>query len=174
KALLDSGSAGNFISRTLCRQLKVPLELRSVPIQICCVTGAPPAGGLVRYITPPLRMQVGWLHEEKIRFLVLEKSTSDVILGRPWLTLHDPILSWQEGEILKWGDDCFSHCLSQVPALPLNSTSVESLTGVPHHDIPEAYSSFQDIFCPVRATQLPPHRPWDCAIDLLPGAPVPR
>ncbi|KAK3549109.1 hypothetical protein QTP70_032424 [Hemibagrus guttatus] len=27
---------------------------------------------------------------------------------------------------------------------------------------------------PMRASKLPPHRPWDCAIDLLPGEPVPR
>ncbi|XP_067233064.1 uncharacterized protein [Chanodichthys erythropterus] len=31
-----------------------------------------------------------------------------------------------------------------------------------------------DVFCPQRASKLPPHRPWDCAIDLLPGEPVPR
>ncbi|KAK3556238.1 hypothetical protein QTP70_006922 [Hemibagrus guttatus] len=31
-----------------------------------------------------------------------------------------------------------------------------------------------DIFCPRRASKLPPHRPWDCAIDLLPGESVPR
>ncbi|KAK3511511.1 hypothetical protein QTP70_008990 [Hemibagrus guttatus] len=24
------------------------------------------------------------------------------------------------------------------------------------------------------ATKLPPHRPWDCAIDLLPGAKLPK
>ncbi|KAK3505614.1 hypothetical protein QTP70_004681, partial [Hemibagrus guttatus] len=31
-----------------------------------------------------------------------------------------------------------------------------------------------DVFCPKRASKLPPHRPWDCAIDLLPGEPVPK
>ncbi len=28
------------------------------------------------------------------------------------------------------------------------------------------------VFCPKKASQLPPHRPWDCAIDLLPGESV--
>ncbi|KAL0199907.1 hypothetical protein M9458_003094, partial [Cirrhinus mrigala] len=32
----------------------------------------------------------------------------------------------------------------------------------------------EDVFCPKRAARLPPHRPWDCAIDLLPDAPVPQ
>ncbi len=41
-------------------------------------------------------------------------------------------------------------------------------------DIPEYYSHFSDVFCPKKATQLPPRRPWDCAIDLLPGESVPK
>ncbi len=41
-------------------------------------------------------------------------------------------------------------------------------------DIPEYYSHCRDVFCPKKATQLPPHRPWDCAIDLLPGESVPK
>ncbi len=41
-------------------------------------------------------------------------------------------------------------------------------------DVPSCYAPFSDIFCPKRVSKLPPHRPWDCAIDLLPGEPVPR
>ncbi|KAK3563945.1 hypothetical protein QTP86_006273 [Hemibagrus guttatus] len=41
-------------------------------------------------------------------------------------------------------------------------------------DIPACYAPFSDVFCPKRASKLPPHRPWDCAIDLLLGEPVPR
>ncbi|KAK3563121.1 hypothetical protein QTP86_016357 [Hemibagrus guttatus] len=41
-------------------------------------------------------------------------------------------------------------------------------------EIPACYAPFSDVFCPKRASTLPPHRPWDCAIDLLPGEPVPR
>ncbi|KAK3571107.1 hypothetical protein QTP86_001815 [Hemibagrus guttatus] len=41
-------------------------------------------------------------------------------------------------------------------------------------NIPACYSHFQDVFCPRKASKLPPHRPWDCAIDLIPGEPVPK
>ncbi len=41
-------------------------------------------------------------------------------------------------------------------------------------DIPPCYAPFSDVFCPNRAAKLPPHQPWDCAIDLLPGESVPR
>ncbi|KAK3519822.1 hypothetical protein QTP70_006474 [Hemibagrus guttatus] len=40
--------------------------------------------------------------------------------------------------------------------------------------IPACCSRFQDVFCPRKASKLPPHRPWDCAIDLIPGEPVPK
>ncbi|KAI2656629.1 Transposon Tf2-9 polyprotein [Labeo rohita] len=40
--------------------------------------------------------------------------------------------------------------------------------------IPLAYRVFQDVFSKSAATRLPPHRPWDCAIDLLPGATLPK
>ncbi|KAK3519698.1 hypothetical protein QTP70_001591 [Hemibagrus guttatus] len=44
----------------------------------------------------------------------------------------------------------------------------------PHHKYPGCYSRFQDVFCPRKASKLPPHRPWDCAVDLIPGEPVPK
>ncbi|KAL0187607.1 hypothetical protein M9458_014706, partial [Cirrhinus mrigala] len=43
-----------------------------------------------------------------------------------------------------------------------------------HFQFPQEYRAFQDIFSKVAATHLPPHRPWDCAIDLLPGAKLPK
>lgn len=35
--------------------------------------------------------------------------------------------------------------------------------------IPSDYMTFQDVSNKQAATHLPPHQPWDCAIDLLPG-----
>ncbi len=40
--------------------------------------------------------------------------------------------------------------------------------------IPSDYRAFQDVFSKQAATQLPPHRPWDCAIDLQPGYKLPK
>ncbi|KAL0195021.1 hypothetical protein M9458_008593, partial [Cirrhinus mrigala] len=41
-------------------------------------------------------------------------------------------------------------------------------------EIPAEYTAFQDVFSKQAATHLPPHRPWDCAIELLPGAQLPK
>lgn len=78
---------------------------------------------------------------------------------------------------------CFESCL-KLPTRPssptrstqllLQATTIESPRG--QHDIavPEEYSPFRDVFSKQLATRLPPHRPWDCAIELLPGATLPK
>ncbi|KAK3537178.1 hypothetical protein QTP70_002632 [Hemibagrus guttatus] len=58
--------------------------------------------------------------------------------------------------------------------LHFQATPVESSTETRTPDILACYSRFQDVFCPRKASKLPPHRPWDCAIDLIPGEPVPK
>ncbi|XP_043952230.1 uncharacterized protein LOC122819513 [Gambusia affinis] len=39
--------------------------------------------------------------------------------------------------------------------------------------IPSEYHDLAPVFSKTKALSLPPHRPYDCAIDLLPGAPLP-
>ncbi|KAK3548257.1 hypothetical protein QTP70_005823 [Hemibagrus guttatus] len=179
-ALLDSGSAGNFISRALCCQLQLKTTATPKIYQIHSVTGKPLRQ--VRCSVGPLQLQIGILHMEEIQLLVLEDSMADVILGHPWLEQHNPIISWRTGEILKWGNQCFNDCFPEflVPSLPKSekiqvyATSVESPLEKRSMDIPASYSHFSDVFCPKEASKLPPHRPWDCTIDLIPGEPVPK
>ncbi|KAK7883132.1 hypothetical protein WMY93_029306 [Mugilogobius chulae] len=40
-------------------------------------------------------------------------------------------------------------------------------------NVPSEYHDLQEVFSKDRALSLPPHRPYDCAIDLLPGATLP-
>ncbi|KAK3510289.1 hypothetical protein QTP70_033153 [Hemibagrus guttatus] len=179
-ALLDSGSAGNFISGSLCRQLHLHTTATPKVYQIHAVTGR--SLRQVCRLAGPLHLQIGALHIEEIHLMVLEDSKADVVLGRPWLEQHDPILSWKTGEVLRWGEQCFEGCFperpsprfSRVQKIQMHATSVESPFKSRSVDIPACYSHFRDVFCPRKASKLPPHRPWDCAIDLVPGEPVPR
>ncbi len=180
--LLDSGSAGNLIAGDLCRQLRLPTSITETAYEVQSITGKPLTRRHVRHSFGPLQLQIGQLHQEELHLLVLEGSTVDIILGRPWLVQHDPHLSWRTGEVLKWGESCFPHCFPRLPRpltvvpvqLPVHSTSIESPVEKQSINIPSSYSHFSDVFCPKRAAQLPPHRPWDCAIDLIPGEPVPH
>ena len=40
--------------------------------------------------------------------------------------------------------------------------------------VPQCYHDLKEVFNKARATSLPPHRVYDCAIDLLPGSSPPR
>ncbi|KAK3572897.1 hypothetical protein QTP86_010584 [Hemibagrus guttatus] len=44
----------------------------------------------------------------------------------------------------------------------------------PQDHLPQAYAEFREVFSKERASRLPVHQPWDCAIDLLPNASPPR
>ncbi len=181
-ALIDSGSEGNFISGDLCRQLQLPKTLSPTPFTAKSVTGKALNPGYVKHRIKPITLRVGCLHEEPFTPLVLENSTSAIILGRPWLIQHNPEVSWKNGDILRWGSTCFSTCFPKLPrpvppspkVIPIAMTSIESPKEKQSTAIPSCYASFADVFSPEKASHLPPHRPWDCAIDLEPGKTVPR
>ncbi|KAL0154280.1 hypothetical protein M9458_050393 [Cirrhinus mrigala] len=101
-ALIDSGSAGNFISGNLCRQLQLCTEASSKIYQIQPITGDTTSRTCIHRRCEPINLQIGLFHQEDIQFLVQEGATVDIILGRPWLVKHDPIISWGFGEVLKW------------------------------------------------------------------------
>ncbi len=111
--LLDSGSAGNFISGNLCQQLRLSTTATETTYQIQTITGTPLTRRLVKSCVGPLQLRIGLLHQESIHLLVLEESTVDIILGLPWLVKHDPVLSWKSGDVLKWGSNCFPQCFPQ-------------------------------------------------------------
>ncbi|MGL4479758.1 MAG: retropepsin-like aspartic protease [Aeromonas veronii] len=128
-AFVDSGSAGNFISGALCHQLKLKTFHSPKVYQIHAVTGCPLRQ--VRHMVGPLKFRIGVLHEKLIYLLVLEDSTSDVILGRPWLEQHDPNISWKTGDILKWGTNCFNGCFPNMPTPSKDYSPVTSQDSSP-------------------------------------------
>ncbi|KAL0186184.1 hypothetical protein M9458_017854, partial [Cirrhinus mrigala] len=93
--------------------------------------------------------------------------------------LHHPELSWDPYDIIRWSKHCHTNCLVNLPTSTvapvfLSSTQIESPEPAYTPEIPAEYMSFQDVFSKQAATQLPPHRPWDCAIDLLLEAQLPK
>lgn len=86
-AIIDSGSAGNFISVKLCHHLKLKKKYNKVCYNVHSITVRPLRRQQVRFSVGPVLLHVGLLHVENIKFLVLE-NTADIVLGRPWLIEH--------------------------------------------------------------------------------------
>ncbi|KAI2660981.1 Transposon Tf2-8 polyprotein [Labeo rohita] len=178
-ALIDSGSSGNFISSDCLKELQLSRLRHHQEYAVTTIQGKPLGRGKVQYSTPYVTLQIGLFHFERIKLLVLEGSTASIILGRPWLKIHNPELRWDTCYVTRWSKHCFTHCLSGIPShhatsVQLASTLVESPEPSSTQEIPADYRAFQDVFSKQAATKLPPHRPWDCTIDLLPGAQSPK
>ena len=165
-AFLDSGSASNFIDASLVNKFHIPVVRSLKPIFISTVNGER-LDGMVQFRTEPLQMDIGVLHSERLEFFVLPHCTSELLLGLPWLQRHCPVLDWTSGEVRSWGSACFGRCLKSVR---VKSAPVIS----PPPGLPEPYADFPDVFCKKQAEVLPPHRPYDCPIDLQPGTTPPR
>ncbi|KAK3561315.1 hypothetical protein QTP86_030620, partial [Hemibagrus guttatus] len=128
-APIDSGSALNLIHQDLIKTFNIPIQPCNSPLKVNAVNNKPIGDG-IRHQTLPMQLQVGLFHRETITFYVIDSPRHEIILGYPWLSVHNPVISW--------------------------------------------YQDLQEVFSKAKATQLPPHRPWDCAIDLLPNAMPPK
>ncbi|KAL0199776.1 hypothetical protein M9458_002963, partial [Cirrhinus mrigala] len=178
-ALIDLGSSGNFISQECSRQLQLSRQRHFQVYSVKTIQGKPLGCGKVRYSSPLIALQVGLFHKEDVRFLVLEDSTVSVILGHPWLHQHIPEFHWDLCDIIRWNEQCYDQCLSNLPlprSIPVHlaSTQVESPEPESSPEIPAEFVAFQDVFSKQAATHLPPQWPGDCAIKLLPGAQLPK
>ncbi|KAL0188171.1 hypothetical protein M9458_015270, partial [Cirrhinus mrigala] len=131
--------------------------------------GRPLGSGRINLTTDDLTLHIKPSHQETIRFFVIASPHSPVILGYPWLNQHGPTIAWTDRTITCWSPHCHAHCLhTQVkPAQALNKPGLTS-------SIPSEYQDLLEEFSRTKATHLPPHRPGDCAIDLIPGATPPK
>ncbi len=127
----------------------------------------------VHRITCPLSLTVSGNHRETISFFVFQSPYTPIVLGHPWLTQHNPQIDWVKGSVHSWNLSCHVNCLvSAVPAV--SSVSVFQEEPGDLFGVPEEYHDLRAVFSRSRATSLPPHRPYDCSIELLPGTMPPR
>ncbi|MGL4250315.1 MAG: DUF4939 domain-containing protein, partial [Aeromonas sp.] len=170
-ALLDSGAEACFIDETWAIEQGIPLlDLESSPSLYALDGSALPK---VRQRTVPLTLTVSGNHNETISLLVFKCPYAPMVLGHTWLVQHNPQLDWTKGTILSWKVSCHVSCLSSAMC-PVSSVSVFQEEPGDLSGVPEEYHDLREVFSRSRATSLPPHRPYDCSIDLLPGTSPPR
>lgn len=135
--------------------------------------GRIPSQGTVSHVTLPIKLVLSGNHHEEITFNLITAPNTPVILGFPWLTLHNPQVDWSAGRIASWSPFCHSNCLqSALP--PAGCATKDTCTELPDLSaIPSDYHVLREVFRKDLALSLPPHRPYDCEIKLLPDAPLP-
>ena len=118
---------------------------------------------------------------EIMQFHLFNSAQHLLIWGFPWLKTHNPHIDWLSGQIKGWGGNCEQTCkfgyfphhavtkAPQTVAVPDRSSDYPDLSKVT-----SCYDDIKEVFNKTKALSLPPNRPFDCAIDLLPGAHIPR
>ncbi len=170
QALIDSGAEGNFLDSDLAYRLRLPVIALSQPIAVHALNGLSLPS--ITHSTGPLRLVTSGNHTETIQFLLTDTPITPVVLGHPWLVLHNPHFNWSQSSILSWSEGCHATCL--LSACPSVSCSVFQDEHMDLSNVPSEYRDLKGVFSKSRAASLPPHRPYDCAIDLLPGTSPPK
>jgi hypothetical protein len=93
-----------------------------------------------------------------------------VVLGIPWLATHNPKISWRQRALKGWSRECSGRCTG----VSIGATTVESPDPVSTVHIPSEYADLAIAFSKTKASQLPPHRRGDCAINLQANAALPK
>ncbi len=100
-------------------------------------------------------------------FLLVDSPLTPVIMGHPWLTLRNLHIDWRSNSVLFWSERCHAVCL--VSACSPVSSSFFQREPVDLSNMPKEYLDLKEVSSKSWAASLPPHRPYDCAINLLPG-----
>lgn len=112
QVLVDSRADDNF------KTYNIPTHTLPSPRQVLAVDG----NLRVDYAkTEPLKPLLSSNHHEYIELLVISSPLNSVVLGIPWLKLHNPHVDWSTATIRNWTLHCHAHCLRS--ALPARSTN---------------------------------------------------
>ncbi|XDV19990.1 hypothetical protein PO909_025376 [Leuciscus waleckii] len=139
QALVDSGAEGNLMDFSLARKLHIPITALEHTITIHALNGQELPG--ITHVTGLITLITSGNHSERISLYLTQSPHAPIVLGHPWFAKHRPRIEWGQ-----------------------NSEEPVNLSNVP----PE-YLDLKEVFSKSRAASLPPHRPYDCAIDLLPA-----
>uniref|UniRef100_A0A3B3HM41 Gypsy retrotransposon integrase-like protein 1 n=1 Tax=Oryzias latipes TaxID=8090 RepID=A0A3B3HM41_ORYLA len=171
RALIDSGAEHSLIDQHLVKQFSLPTEPLSNPITAAGLGGKQLSR--ITHRTKPILALTSGNHREYIRFFVTQSPQTPIILGFSWLHLHNPHIDWSTLRITNWSTYCMANCLhSAIP--PTTTTSSGEINNVDLSKVPSCYHDLKPVFCKAKASALPPHRPYDCSIELLSGATLPK
>uniref|UniRef100_A0A3Q3ALY7 Gypsy retrotransposon integrase-like protein 1 n=1 Tax=Kryptolebias marmoratus TaxID=37003 RepID=A0A3Q3ALY7_KRYMA len=168
-ALIDSGAEQDLISDGLVKQLGLEPVPLSSPLPVMDISGQTITK--INCKVSNLQFLTSGNHRETGDFLVFSSPANQMILGFPWLQKHNPVINWTRKRIDSWSPFCLQHCLQS--ALPVSNVKSESELKIDLAKVPTEYHDLAAVFSKTKALSLPPHRPYDCAIELRPGEPLP-
>ena len=189
-ALLDSGCTGTTMDQQFTKEKGLETHKLPRPIPVYNADGSVnQAGSITEFAIVELTIND---HKEQIAMGLSQLSTHAIFLGYDWLQKHNLIVNWREHTLKFMCDN--DHIPNLVATDNDNEGEEPERLFVINHSylrnlsteiaiqsgkakqtqtfeevIPEAYHEFKDVFDKETFDELPPRRPWDHAIELLPG-----
>jgi hypothetical protein len=180
-ALIDSGASSSFIDREYAEIIGIPLKQLPNTIPVKTIDGSDLKDGDVTHCTVPVEIET-CLGPEKICFYVITTHRQAIVLGAPWLAKHNPDIDWRQRKVKlpnRHPDPANQRpqvsCNLIQPDISCSDADIPSPPNLTCDDvrdkvsIPKPFSNFADVFDKAILDSLPPHRHYDCAIDLEPG-----
>lgn len=108
-ALIDSGCSGfAFIDETFAHHNNLPLLPLKSPRALEVIDGRPISSGQITHLCYlPMTIDT---HHETVPFFVTKLGSYPLVLGIPWLQLHDATLRFKDNSILFNSDYCKDKC----------------------------------------------------------------
>uniref|UniRef100_A0A3P9MLE8 Uncharacterized protein n=1 Tax=Oryzias latipes TaxID=8090 RepID=A0A3P9MLE8_ORYLA len=171
QALIDSGAEHSLLDHSIVSRLSLPVETLDSPVRAAGLGGQHLS--LITHRTKPVLLITSGNHREDIQFFITHTPHTPVVLGFSWLKKHNPQFDWANPGIINWSELCLANCLrSAVPSIASSASSQSD--DIDLSNVPECYHDLCSVFSKSKAGSLPPHRPYDCAIQLLDGATLPK
>ena len=160
EVLIDSGADESLMDWWLAKKLGLKSEPLAKPIRARSLNGKELFA--ITHISEPIQLYIDH-HYELIHLYLFTSSSHSLILGQPWLFLHNPHINWRMGKIRKWGEGCTTNCFT--PAMPEETvTEIDLFSANPATDaeypdlnvVPSCYHHLQKVFSKTKALSLPP------------------
>ena len=164
RVMLDSGSAGNFMSPQVVQRYGLITHKRETPLSVTHIQG-----GSVGIVTEQVRcnMRKGD-HSEEITFDVVPLGKHVIILGMLWLKVHNPQLDWSMCKVTFDSGYCQKNCRNEDE---WEIFEVAAIMEEEKASILDEYHDLVDVFNIERARSMPRDRgEFNFKIDLIKGA----
>lgn len=119
-SLIDSGATSIFLDDRFATRHQIPLLPHSAPIPLFVIDGRPiESGAVTHYALIDITIDG---HRQRIKADVARLGVYPLILGIPWLRLHNPLIGWADNTLTFSCLQCTGHdepCPIIVKGLPL-------------------------------------------------------
>ena len=180
KILLDTGSQLNLMDVYFAKENNIPYSPETDHLEVGGI------GGHQQILGKTLPISIVYNnHNCKAQFYIVDLPSYCAILGADWLFTHNPTIDFSSNSLQFNSNHCINNCLvipntfttfinpsdaveSRDINNPKEKMSSETEDKIKKY-LPAKLRPFKDVFSELSANQLPPHRSYDCEINIKPN-----